>query len=423
MSRPSVFRALGPALILTLSTAAQVPPAQLAGWVHPGGTAKSGRIELQNASAGCRPAKTLCNGVLWPQSTIAGAAAYDARHHAVWVSDGTRLEEWSLSGCRKRCIAKPLIMAQGAEITGLATSETPSLLWQLESKRGYYGLLPYDKRRCPPVPLRGGCGVTLSNSRATAQGLAYDPVRNLLFYTVSEPGFLGFVETLFVAPAVVGKACKPICKFRLRPCKVGQGPPITGLAYDACSQKLYLTNGDLTRVLLVKDPSRCRFVRLPCCSKQTLGSYRGLTVVPGWSKRTIGSPCIAKGCALCLGIAAALEGGTPALGNPDFAISIHGAPLGSFGLLYLGVGKCSGGLKLPFLCGNFYPALAPTPPILLPVGVLHGSLQCTGTTRMPLPIPTDSVFCRLRLCAQWLVFCGAVPANGMTPAIEFTFAG
>ncbi len=402
---------------------AQLAPSnRLVGWVHPGGSAKSGRIETQDADASCQSAKALCNGVLWPAATNGGGSAYDPRHFSLWSSDGQRLEEWLLGSCKKLCTVKPMIQYRGSYITGLAMADEERILWQLESQPGAYGLLPYDARKCPPVPLRGGCVQKLSNPRGIAGGLAYDEVRKLLYYAISEPGFTGYISTLYVAPAAMGKACAPICKLSLKSCRVGWGA-ITGLAYDSCTQRLYITDGTETKILLAINPAKCQWKDLSCCKKQSSGRWMGLAVIPGWSQSAKGKPCIGKGCAFCPKLDLRLVGGDPSLGNRDFGIAVTGGPLNSFGLLVLGSGPCTQGLRLPFFCGALYPALAPLPPLLFPAAALTGSTQCSGSTTVPLPVPVIPSLCRQSFCAQWLVFCGSTSASGLSQAVQFQFTG
>jgi hypothetical protein len=310
-----------------------------------------------------------------------------------------------------------MLMNPSAIVTGLAVSDHRRMLYQLESAPGYLGILPYFNSTCPPAPTRGGCSLVLRFDEIAA-GLAYDEVRDLLFYTVTTPVGPTVRNTLYIAPAA--SACQPICKIALDPCAATGLGMVTGLGYDSCSRRLYVTDGRTTRAIEVVDPQKCEVKPGDCCAKQFGAVWAGLDVIPGWTQQRSGKSCLPKGCPLCANMNAALTGGDPSLGNPDFAIDIAGGPAGRFAFLVLGGGPCGSGLQLPMLCLPLYPSLQTL--LLLPPVQLAGTGVCTGEGRLPLPIPRAHELCGLALCVQWIVICDGGLLGG-TEAIAFQITG
>jgi hypothetical protein len=280
------------------------------------------------------------------------------------------------------------------------------MLYHLETSPGYLGILPWNNSTCPPVPTKGGCFMPLSKL-STAGGLAYDEVRDLLYYTVSTPGVTGPVNELFVASPT--NACSLICKVNLPACGTSTLlGMVTGLAYDSCTKTLYATDGQATMRLSMLDPRKCSIRLLDCCTKQAGGGrYQGLAVVRGWTQQNVGNSCISKGCPYCPNLRTGVFGGDPALGNPDFGIEILNGPSGSLGTLAIGMGNCTAGI--PFLCGNLYLSLV-SPVTVIPMGKLVGN-QCQARAQLKVPIPVNSNLCGIKICLQSLAVCGGGGAS------------
>ncbi|MHC4850669.1 MAG: hypothetical protein ACYTF5_01510 [Planctomycetota bacterium] len=377
----------------------------------------SGAIHIQDVDNKCQPATRLCSPVLLNNPILyAGGTAYDPRHQSAWVSDGRALVEVDLKTCKTICQPKPSIMRQNAVFSGLALARKRGMLYHLETEPGYLGILPWSNRTCPPIPTKGGCFMQLGKLD-TAAGLAYDEVRDLLYYTVSTPGVTGPINTLYVASPTSG--CQPLCKVTLPVCGTSLlFGKVTGLAYNPCTSTLYATDGQATMRLQMLDPRKCSIRLLGCCAKTTGGGlYQGLALIPGWTQTNVGKGCINKGCPFCTNLQTVLVGGDPTLGNPDFAIEIRNGPAGSPVTLGIGVGNCTGGM--PFLCGNLYLPLTP-PPILIPMGKLAGS-QCQTSVRLGVPIPVDPKLCGVKVCLQSVAMCGSGGlAYALSPGLQFT---
>ncbi|MCB9869846.1 MAG: hypothetical protein H6837_08310 [Planctomycetes bacterium] len=391
---------------------------QVIGWVSSPLLPASGGLQLQDIDNKCQPAKVLCTNVLL-NTTIAyaGGTAYDPRHQTVWVTDGRSLEEFDPMSCKSVCQAKPALMRAGAVFSGLAIANRRRMLYHLETMPGYLGILPWNNAVCPPVPTKGGCGLTLG-AQDTAGGLAYDETRDLLYFTISTPTTTGVANTLLVASA--NNACVPTCKLAI-PGSILTVPfgAVTGLAFNPCDDSLYATDGRVTLRLQV-DPVQCTIKLISTCAKQTGGGdYQGLALVPGWSRAAVGKSCVTKGCPSCPSLATTVFGGDPALGNPDFGIAVTGGPTGALAILAVGFGGCTPGS--PFLCGALH--LSPlTPIVLVPLGTMTGP-QCAAEARIGVPVPVDAQLCGATLCLQSVALCGtATGDHALSAGLRLTLA-
>lgn len=392
----------------------------LVGWSDVPMSTSAGYVDIQDVDGACKPATTVCRTLPLNSATTpwAGGTAYDSRYQTIWASDGVALTEQYLSGttksCRQRCATiKPARANTKAFVSGLAVADRRQELFQLATTPGYMEIVVYDNRKCPVQ--RSVCRQTLPQNTLAA-GLAYDEARDLLYWTVSSASATGYSNALYVSLA--SKPCAPICKFPLDFCS---GNLITGVAYDACSKHLYLTDGQVTRTMTAVDPRNCKFTTGACCKKQRPTIYRGLAVIPGWTKKSVGTSCTTAPCASCPSMAASCVG-DPALGT-GFRMTLQGAPVGGFGVLFVKVGPCGSGFAFgPPFCGRFYAAPVA---ISFPAQPLLGSGTCGGAAGNTLNIPANPALCGGTLCAQWWVFCRG-PRRfgfGFSDAMEFTITG
>ena len=427
MPHPShTVPALAPLLfaIFAASAPAQLASTpQLVAWSEASGPALFNGVQLQDMDNACAPAQLACRSLLGSPQWYAGGTAYDPRHQSAWISNGTLVHEIELGGaCAVRCQLTAQIMTTGAVVSGLAMLDGGRRLLQLETMPGYLGLRSYDTRQCPPTPLRDGCTMPLA-AGAVAAGLAYDPVHDLVYVSVSAPTPIDWATDVLVARD--GARCTTLCKIPLARC----GPfyprsgAVTGLGFDACRQVLYATNGRHTQSLAIQDPLRCTAMQLQCCASGTTWDFKGLDVVPGWQQQKVGTSCVPSQCTPCP-MGAALVGGDAVSGNADFAVQLTGADGGARAVLVLAAGGCTGGQPLSFLCGPLYPAVRPGAPYVSGPISVQGPAPCGGEARHSLPIPIDRSLCGVALCAQWVVACpGAVAALGVSPAVQFTVGG
>ncbi|MFQ5505062.1 MAG: hypothetical protein ACE5F1_09740 [Planctomycetota bacterium] len=393
------------------------------GWADLPSPALSSSIDLQDIDGGCKKAFRRCSTrtPVRAQAPYAGGTAYDPRYQTVWVSDGLVLAEYSVKPgivrtCLPRCKPfKAIRVNPSAFVSGLACADRKPRLFQLATAPGYMEVTVYDNG--------GGCpGMSTTCKRnlppkAVAGGLAYDEVRDLLYVSVSTPLSTGGWSTLLWV-AAGATPCQISCERPLFNCSKN---PVTGLAYDACKRKLYATDGQVTQTVVVVDPKTCSLKSGACCQKQITPVWRGLAVVPGWTKKSLGSSCTAKPCPSCPGMIASCAG-DPGLGN-TFRYSLKNAPAPSFAILVLKAGPCGPGFLLPPpLCGRWFllPSLVSFPP-----HTLTGPGTCSGTAHQGLPIPADRRLCGIVLCAQWFVLCrGATGLGlGLSNAIESPVVG
>lgn len=392
----------------------------IVGWSDLPMSTSAGYVDIQDVDNGCKAATTACRTLplLAAATPYAGGTAYDSRYQTIWASDGVALTEQYLTGstksCRQRCATIKAARANPqAFVSGLAVADRRRELFQLATTPGYMEIVTYDNRKCPVR--RSVCQQQLPQNTLAA-GLAYDEVRDLLYWTVSTASAIGYSNALYVSSA--SKPCVPICKLPLDFCSANL---ITGVAYDACSRQLYLTDGQVTRVMTAVDPSNCKFTIGACCKKQRTTIYRGLAVIPGWTKKSVGKSCTTAPCANCSAMAANCEG-DPALGTA-FQMTLEDAPSGGFGVLFVKAGPCGPGFALgtPF-CGRFYAA-----PVALsfPATPIVGTSSCNGTASNALTIPSNPALCGGTLCAQWWVFCASQNqfGFGFSDAMEFQITG
>ncbi len=387
------------------------------GWVDQG-PRTLGAVHVQSLTTSCPKAQFFTSALNGGVVFTAGGTAYDPVTQSVWITNGTEVQQIRLSDKKVLCKFKAMLMDSKAVVSGLAVGRGGTRLIQLETRAGYAGLRSYSLRSCPPIPLRDGCKLSFLGRSEYAAGLAYDPVRDLVLYTVTKPFGTISINTLYVAKD--SARCKPICKQPLPFC----GPPllgtdVLGLAYDACQGKLYATFGGKTGVYDMPDPSRCALKLRHCCNKGFGLWFKGLAVLPGWRQFPFGSGCVGKGCPFCNKIRLRLTGGDPFPGNSRFGITVEFAPVRSYGLLLLAPGRCTKGVGYPFLCGAIFPVMGPTT-LVIPYGFLQGKGQCLASGTMPLPIPKDPKLCGLTLCSQALAICGVGSGIGLTQGIEFT---
>ena len=346
-------------------------------------------------------------------------SAYDPRYQTVWVSDGTVLAEYQVdspSSCTPRCnFFKGSKANVNAWISGLAISDNKPRLFQMSTLPGYMEIATYDMSttKCPTNPVF--CKTPIS-TQAVATGLAYDEIHDLLYIVVDDPiATGGWFHTLYVAKA--SSPCNFICKAQIFSCSSNLS---TGLAYECCRQRLFITDGQVTQTYYVGNAAQCQIKVGPCCKKQLSPVWRGLAVIPGWHNKVVGVSCTSPVCATCSSMQMYTVG-DPSLGS-TFRIGLQNAPSGGFASLYLKLGTAGTGLAFPPpFCGTWYAF----PQIFaFPMGPLGGSGTCNGNRNEALPIPPHMSLCGRTFTAQWFLFCtnGSSFGLGFSNGLEFSIA-
>jgi hypothetical protein len=370
----------------------------------------------------CGAASIACTGSALPAPVTpwAGGAAWDAVHQLLWITNGSHLialRPGSAGACTAAC-APFLVpgMGGGYVATGLAYAERTQRLWVLASP-GAAGSGPPVILQLPQHPtnpcqlLSTQCAaLTLPNSEPTG-GLALSERNQLVLFAQSS--FTGAPNTVvWAAPWTA--PCAPVCSVPLGPCGTTLLGPVTGLAYDDCSDTLYATDGRIIANVPFLQPPCLTGLATRCCQTGTAESWYGLDLEPSHAV-VRGSACLTAPCPACNQLR--LEAiGDPTLGNPAFVLRVAAAPDGALVFPLLGRGPATAGV--PALCGLFH-LLLPPAPLVLPQVATSG-MQCSAGATVPLPIPPDLALCGANLCTQAVVVCLQGLGTGLTNALDLT---
>jgi len=425
-------RKLGATVCTLLTTAlltAQSPaPGHVVGWAwNNTPLTVCSAVYTQDVENKCPKAVIRGSSLCTQKGTGGGGTAYDPRMLAAWVSNGLEIALQELNTGKMICRFNATVSGNGYVVSGLALSDTRRELFQLEMAPGLLVLSSYDvSNACKPVHNKNACRVKNGGTSATAMGLAYDEVRDLIYYVTSISGFGGWINTIHVA--LRSNPCTDVATFGVNYCGSRPGSPLSGLGYDACSQRLYATDGKGIRVLLLTDPAKGVFKDLTgtnaCCQFTGIGVWMGLDVVPNWSRTIVGKSCLHQPCGPCTNMQLDLIGGDASLGNRDFGIRLTGAPGGSQGLFFVALGNCTKGTQLPPLCGPIHTSVTPPWPLLVGSYATQGTTQCTAQATVVIGVPPHPALCKVTVCTQWLVVCPTSGLwSGLTNAVEFTIGG
>ena len=323
-------------LVLAASTAAQSTAfgGQLVGYTGPGGPVISIIGYLYSQDIGTCPTPVRRGTSM--RMTKNGGAAYDAARQAVWLSNGKTIVLKNIGSGQEACTFAPTMNgATGTAVTGLAHSNRNRELIQLEvfpTSNGRSLMLRfYDTSACPPVLLRKSCTIALATG-ATAGGVAYDEVRDLILFSTSITSAAGTTNTIhhITSPLL---CLVPTTQFTLpsfRPCGGTTTRGLSGLAYDSCSQILYTTEGTVTLLMDLSNLSSPVNLNAskPCCKfavpRQT---WAGLAYVPKSSNSSVGVSCLPASCGTCASMKFEVVGDL-VLGNQNMSLQISDGPPG-----------------------------------------------------------------------------------------------
>jgi hypothetical protein len=411
---------LGVGALLAAAASAQiVAPGRILGFgTDPTNTLPPAILRQTLCTAGAR----VCpSGLPAPPSPWGGGAAYNAAHRSVWHTQGTRMAEIQIDDCRLLCSAAAnLTLGANSLATGLDVSEGRRELWQLESIPGHAALTIWHTRSCP-IAVISTCRFMLPTAQHIAGAVALDERHGLVMYAASVFSAANPNNVILVARA--GDPCNLACRFDVTGCgTIARLNAITGMAYDACEELLYITDGTQTAIYTNRGATEpCQFRAVGCCpASPNLPNYRwhGLDVEPR-HPAGVGTSCLSERCRNC----AAMElvaVGDPTIGNPSFRLDLVNGPTGGFFQLGLAGGPCRPA-GFPIFCGRWHTDVGTL--ILLPVLPIGGGVPCDGSALVGIPIPHNYSLCGAVLCAQGLVLCPplALPlALGLTNAVQFT---
>jgi hypothetical protein len=366
----------------------------------------------------CAPSARRCSPLLAPPAAaFAGGTAYDPRRQVVWNTDGTLLTGvllLSTTPCTTpHCPAAPAPVPAGALATGLAFDESRDAVWMIDSSPSLSLLRLNAAAPCPALTAR--CNLAGVIPAAHRPGsLAFSERRQLVLWSSSVFGGGAAANIVYVARAA--DPCVVICRITLFG-TVGCGGStlgaITGMAYDDCTDRVFVTDG--VRVLSAVYVEPCGAINFACCAAALVAPYYGLDLEAEHPAR-VGAACLQGTCGVCPNFALTTVG-DPAIGNPAFALRVNGGPVGGAALFVLDPGPCAAGV--PLFCGLYHPAAIP--PAFSFAVALAGAGACTASATLPLGIPMMPWACGQKLCAQAVIFC--IPGGrGISNALELTLS-
>ncbi len=367
----------------------------------------------------CAASVRLCSPILAaPPTNFAGGTAYDPIHQVIWDTDGLRLigilALAAVPCATPYCPAVALPLPANALATGLAFDESRDAVWMIDSSPSLSLLRISATSRCPTLSARCDLTPVVPTTHATGS-LAFSERRQLVLWSSSV--FTGGAAANIVYVAAAANPCVVTCRITLfGTVGCGGAPlgPITGMAYDDCTDRIYVTDG--TAVLRATYLPPCGANGFQCCAAAAVAPFYGLDLEPA-HPTSVGGSCMMPPCAACLAVTLTTSG-DPTIGNAAFALRIQNAPAGSFGMLAFHPGACGAGL--PLFCGLYHPAALPPAVLFGPVALVGGG-ACTAAGAFPLPVPLAAGLCGQRFCTQGVILCigAGLGVGGLTNAVDF----
>lgn len=346
---------------------------------------------LTCAQSQCTPA-----GLPAPPATSpwVGGTAYDSNTRGLWVSNGLLIAKVDpRNACAPQCPVLPMPnTTPNNPVTGLAYYEPTNTLYvtdQSNTIRWY--------------TVGGGCQLSLVNrciapipAGDVLTGCATDDETGQIFYCAVTPGSPG--GRVYVAQ--IGSPCTPFCNFTVVNCGVNPMGPLLGLAYDACTDRLWVTDGRFT-VGLSFNPITCTVLGQVQCCTNTLEPYIGLDVLAN-SETSAGASCTVPTCPACPTMQHRLPS-DPYVGNAAFKLDLVNAPGATTAILFFNVGPCGPPVFSPPLCAGLRVPLPGFSWTIPSTGGTAGS--CNGSVSFNFPIPANPSLCGLPCCTQYVGVC------------------
>ncbi len=442
---PTLSRFAVAVAMMASALAAQTRADHLVAFVR--STAQTGNyIGQQNLVGGCKATTKLAPTLNWKPTSgqFSGGAAYDPTTDSIWVSDGLKIRNQTLSG-KVLCEFNATLSSTpwgNRYVQGLAFKRSTRQLIQLELAGG--GMIcsalvrTYDTTKCPAVAQQPTCKPFFVSG--FLGGIAYDETRDFLYISCSSAGFGGWAidlgslqnhgeppPKLVTHGIMVSRLATPCTQLKWIPVEGGSEPwgMISGLGYSESSRKLFVTfsvnsKGSETLDLLMTAPDQGIVTRGKCCSAglPNTDTFQGLAVLPGYDRQVVGTSCVAVPCGACNRMKLDLNG-VPILGNRSFGFAITNAPSGAHGFCYVSPGTCAPKPLDIGLCGQVYLPTGSGMPLMLAGIALRGTTACDGSGTLRTPLPALDALRNMTLCSQWLILCSA-SGSGLTNAVQFT---
>ena len=398
----SVAAVLASALLSTIGLSAQT---RLIGL-----TRLTPLVQIQD-TVSCTLSPCTPSGLPAPNSAFpwVGGTCYDSNTRGVWVSNGLQIAKVNpRTGCTPQCpvLAVPNTTPNNP-VTGLAYYEPNNHLYITDQSNviRWYSVgggcqLSLVSRCIPPVP----AGDILT-------GIATDDKGGRVFYCSITPGSPG--GRVYVAQ--IGAPCTPFCTFPITMCGINMMAPLQGLAYDACADVLWATDGRFTTGLSISPTSCTPLGAIQCCVN-TGEPYCGLDVLAN-NETSVGTPCTAGTCPTCASLVHRL-GSDPYFGNAAFSLNLANAPGGTPAWLFFAVGPTGPPVFSPPLCAgmrvlafNFPVVTSGTPGL------------CNGAVNFNFPLPNNPALCGVACSSQYLGICGTLADTYVSNALDWVIGG
>lgn len=367
-------------------------------------------LVLTQDTTTCAPLPCTPSGISAPPAGFAwvGGTAYDSNTRGVWISNGLLIAKVDArNGCTPQC---PVLPAPNTTpnnpVTGLAYHEPTNHVYITDQS----GVIRW-------YSVGGGCQLSLV-ARCLAPiaagdvltGCATDDKAGRIFYCSITPGTPG--GRVFVAP--IGTPCAPICSFPVTTCGSSTMGQLQGLAYDACADVLWVTDGRFTTGLSIPSPS-CTPVPVQCCIN-TGEPYIGLDVLAN-NEVAVGPNCTAGSCPSCATMVHSL-GSDPYFGNAAFSLDLDNAPGATPAWLLFNVGASTPPVFSPPLCAGIRV-------LGFSFGVVTSGAPgvCNGAVTLNFPLPLNPSLCGVTCSSQYLGLCGGLTDSYVSNALDWTIGG
>ncbi len=338
-------------------------------------------------------------------AACAGGTAYDTRTRGTWISNGAAIAKVDSRNpfCDYQCpitLLPPSPIANGV-VTGLAHHHRLNQLWATTSNNNLRRF-EITNNGCGLVDT-GLCHINLPLN-LTLTGIAIDDVNGRVFYSASSwtgPSIAG--GQVFVATQL--DPCNPFCAVPVANCPNGTPlQQLRGIAYDACTDTLFVTDGQTTVRGQLSSTVLCQMALVGGCCPNPLPQtepYVGLSIEPS-TEATVGAPCTNGACPNCSPSHGLV--GDPVLGNLDFGVAGRNLPANTIAATFFNIGPCDpNGLLVPPFCGPLHVNLTPT--LLAFSQPTGGSIGCTGSTFLQISVQADPALCGLVISTQVMGIC------------------
>ena len=371
---------------------------------------------------------------------LVGGTAWDTRQSRLWVTNGSALTLAEVRGTGAYGVQCPpikvpvLVGTSAARVTGLAyyagglqaANPGEQGVLFLAYTNQYLGWAA--SRGCRLIGLTGCSMAGVLGANRGIGALAIDGPRGFLFLATSRAGGSSPVNIVYVTR--LDQPGVPVCKFSIvldsAKCSSARLGPISGIAYDVASGRLFVTDGKLLiygKLALSQTNNTWagRFAHGGCCRGLSTEPLVGLSVAPP-APVEVGRSCVSGSCSPCTDMRNGVLGDA-VLGNSGLFLTLTSAPssLRSV-LLGIGFGPCSPtGLGVG-LCGPVRIAMSPFRPLILGLGGSGTGSGCSGTVRLPLSIPVNETLLDVQLSTQWVLHCPNT-GSGTSNCLQIRISG